>query len=336
MIKSCVVTLCLLVALVSTGAGVQAQSSVDATGNWNMTPNGEALTSGMLRLRQDGSTVAGSYGQTGKIEGRFEPGTRQIDANWMDARGTGWMTIVFEADGNRFSGEWGRPGTRPSGYFVAVRAIHPSVTGVYNIHTTGGTDFTSNQISLHQLGLDVVGNYGPRTQLTGTMSTDSNTFNGTWKGASGTGWIKLQFADDSRSVVGSWGLAPGTDASGQFAGSTGSGGSTPSHTGSGVLGVRGLWHIASSGPAFTSDRLQLEQQGENVSGSFKDGHLEGTIPPGSHSLSGSWRDSHGSGIFTLRFASDGMSFKGTWTTKHNNAGSVIGKRVVAAMQAVRQ
>lgn len=335
MIKSCVVTLSLLVALVSTGAGVAAQSAANAAGRWTMTPNGEALTNSTLKLEQDGLAVTGSYGQTGKIEGKFEPGSRQIDANWMDARGTGWMTIVLDADGNRFTGEWGRPGSRPSGYFTAVRDLHPTVTGVYNIHTTSGEDFTSRQISLHQLGLDVVGNYGPGTQLNGAMALDANTLNGTWKGASGSGWIKLQFADDSRSFQGSWGLAPGTEASGEFAGSTGgSYYNTAAH--SGELGVRGLWHIASSGSAFTADKLQLDQRGQTVTGSFAGGHLEGTIPPGSHSLSGSWRDSHESGIFTLRFASDGMSFKGTWTTKHNNTGSVIGKRVVAAMQAVRQ
>jgi hypothetical protein len=39
------------------------------------------------------------------------------------------MTIVFTADGNRFSGEWGRPGSNPSGHFDATRSVYPIVTG---------------------------------------------------------------------------------------------------------------------------------------------------------------------------------------------------------------
>ncbi|MFY9664741.1 MAG: hypothetical protein WAL67_17510 [Candidatus Cybelea sp.] len=331
MIKNCVVSLGIAMIVISAAAGAVAQSDVNATGNWHVTPTGEPLANGTVRLEQDGETIVGSFGQSGRIDGKIQPGTRQINANWTDSRGTGWMTIVFAADGNKFSGDWGRPGSKPSGSFVAVRSAYPRVTGVYNIHTTGGTDFTSRQISLNQLGLDVVGNYGPGTQLNGTMATEANALTGTWKGASGNGWVKLQFADDSKSFQGSWGLAPGSDASGQFAGSSTS---TAVHTGQ--LGVKGIWHIASSGTAFSSDVLQLEQEGHAVTGSYKGGHLTGTISRGSRYLSGTWRDSRGSGVFSISFAADGMSFHGTWTTKNNNSGSIIGKRVIAASPALRQ
>jgi hypothetical protein len=331
MIRSFAVSLGVAMIVTFGGAVVMAQSDVNATGNWSVTPTGEALATGTVRLEQDGETIVGSFGQSGRIDGKVQPGTRQINANWTDARGSGWMTIIFAADGGKFSGDWGRPGSKPSGSFVAVRSAYPRVTGVYNIHTTGGTDFTSRQISLNQLGLDVVGNYGPGTQLNGTMTTDANTLSGTWKGASGNGWIKLQFANDSKSFQGSWGLAPGTEASGQFAGSSTS---TVQHTGQ--LGVKGIWHIASSGTAFSSDVLQLEQAGHKVTGSYKGGHLEGTISGGSRYLSGTWRDARGSGLFSISFASDGMSFHGTWTSKNNNTGSIIGKRVIAATPALRQ
>ncbi|MGA9944290.1 MAG: hypothetical protein WBE79_02260 [Candidatus Cybelea sp.] len=332
MIKSFAVWLGVATIVMFAGAGAMAQSDVNATGNWSVTPSGEPLATGTVRLEQDGETIVGSFGQSGRIDGKVEPGTRQINANWTDSRGTGWMTIIFAADGSKFSGDWGHPGSKPSGSFVAVRSAFPRVTGVYNIHTTGGTDFTSRQISLNQLGLDVVGNYGPGTQLNGTMATDANTLTGTWKGASGNGWVKLQFAADSKSFQGSWGLEPGSEASGQFAGSSTS---IVQHTG-GQLGVKGIWHIASSGAAFSSDVLQLEQEGHNVTGSYKGGHLEGTISRGSRYLSGTWRDARGSGVFSISFASDGMSFHGTWTSKSNNTGSIIGKRVIAATPALRQ
>jgi hypothetical protein len=327
MIKSCVASLGFAIILMSVSAGAQTQNSVDATGNWTVSPTGETFATGTVKLRQEGSTVVGSYGESGRIEGKFQPGTLQIDANWDDSRGTGWMTIVVTPDGNRFSGEWGRPGSQPSGHFVAIRSIHPYVTGVYSVSITGGPEFTSHRITLHQLALDVVGNFGPGTQLNGVMSSDANTFTGTWKGPSGNGWVKLQFADDSQSFKGSWGLAPDAEAAGQIVGSV---------VNTSQLWVRGVWEIASSGGAFTANVLKLQQEGQLVTGSFKDGHLQGTLPRGSLSLNGTWRDSHETGVVVLKFASDGMHFQGTWTIKGHNSGSVIGKRVIAAMPALRQ
>jgi hypothetical protein len=309
------------------GASQSPNPAINATGNWNVNPTGLALASGMLKLRQDGSTVVGTYGQGGTIDGKFEPGTLQVDATWSDSRGKGWMTIVFAADGNRFSGEWGRPGSKPSGHFDAARSVYPIVTGRYHISVTGGTEFTTREISLRQLGLDVVGNYGRDTQLNGTMAMDSNTFTGTWQGASGHGWMKLKFADDSKSFEGAWGVVAGTEPSGQMTGSI---------VNTAQLWVRGLWNVASSGAAFTTNALKFEQEGQTVTASYNGGHLQGMLPRGSYALTGTWRDSRGTGSFVFKFASDGKSFQGTWFTKSHNNGSIIGKRVIAAMPALHQ
>ncbi|MBV9332559.1 MAG: hypothetical protein JO146_00980 [Candidatus Eremiobacteraeota bacterium] len=337
MMKSFVAFLSLAMLLLPVSAGAQTENNVNATGNWSVNSTGEPLANGTFRLRQDGPNLTGTYGGGGKIEGKFASNGLQVDATWSDARGNGWMTIVFGSDGNRFSGDWGRPGSRPSGHFEGSRAAYPAVTGTY--HTTvGGSDaFSARHITLRQLGLDVVGNFGPGTQLNGTMSS-ANTFDGTWKGPNSNGWMKLQFADDSRSFQGTWGLTPGSEPAGTVSGSVRNAPanvSTATNTTAGELDIRGLWHIASSGGAFAGDTLKLEQQGRSVSGSYKNGHLEGTISSSSHSLSGNWRDARGTGVFTISFASDGMSFHGTWTTKYNS-GSLIGKRVIAATPALRQ
>jgi hypothetical protein len=325
--------------LLPAGAGAQAQTSVNVTGDWSVNSTGEPLANGTVRLRQDGQNIVGTYGGGGKIEGKFQPGGLQVDATWSDARGNGWMTIVFGADGHRFSGDWGRPGSKPSGHFDGSRALYPTVTGTYHTTLSGSDAFAPSHITLRQLGLDVVGNYGPRTQLNGTMSTDSNTFDGTWKGPSSNGWIKLQFADDSRSFQGTWGLTPGSEAAGTVTGSVRNAPPSANNTNtsamSGELDVRGLWRIASSGGAFPGDSLKLEQQGRAVTGTYKNGHLQGTISNTSHSISGNWRDANGNGLFTISFASDGMSFHGTWNTKYNS-GSLIGKRVIASTPALRQ
>lgn len=309
------------------GPNALAQDTVNATGNWSVTPQFEVLLGSRVRLAQTGSTLEGTYDGTGRIDGKFEPGSLQVDANWSDARGSGWMTIVFSADGRRFTGEWGHPGSKPSGSFVGTRAAYPVVTGHYYVTVTGGSEFGSHAFTLRQLGQDVVGNYGPGTELDATMASDSNTMSGTWKSSTGNGWIKLQFADDSRSFDGSWGLAAGGEASGHIVGNV---------VDTGQLLVRGLWNVASSGVAFTNAILDLQQQGQTVTGSYKSGHLQGTLPRGSQMLSGTWRDSRRTGEFAFKFAADGKSFQGTWKVKGGSGGSIIGKRIIAASPALRQ
>jgi hypothetical protein len=45
------------------GASQSPNPIINATGTWNVNPTGLAFASGILKLRQDGSTVVGSYGQ---------------------------------------------------------------------------------------------------------------------------------------------------------------------------------------------------------------------------------------------------------------------------------
>jgi hypothetical protein len=324
MTRSCIASLGFIVSLVLLSASTQAQSGINATGNWTVTASGEIFATGKLKLEQVGSTIVGSYGQSGRIDGKFEPGSLQVDANWNDARGTGWMTIIFTADGSGFSGEWGRPGSKPSGRFVASRSVYPPVTGSF--YVSGGPE-ASRLMSLHQLGQTVVGNLGPGTELDGTMGSDANNLTGTWKGPSGNGWIKLQFADDSKSFDGEWALASETQPQGHIVGSV---------VNRAQLMVRGLWEIASSGEALAASALKLQQEGQTVIGSYKGGHLQGTLPRGSFVLTGRWRDSRGTGDVVFKFASDGKSFQGTWTIKGKSGGSIIGKRVIASSPALRQ
>lgn len=326
MIRHRVVTLGIAAVFIVTASAARAQSAVDTTGNWTVSTSGEALANGTLKLEQHDSTIVGSYGPSGTVQGKFQPGTLQVNATWNDARGAGWMTIVFASDGRRLSGEWGRPGSKPSGYFTAVRFVYPSVSGLYNVSVAGGPEFTSRRISLHQLALDVVGNFGPGTQLSGTMASETNALNGTWKGPGGSGWIKLQFADDSKTFQGSWGVADGTEPSGHIEGTV---------VDTTQLSVKGLWQIASSGSALAGNVIKLDQRGQTVTGSYKDGHLQGMLPRGSHSLSGTWKDPHGTGVIVLTFGSDGMTFHGTWTAKGKYGGTIIGKRVIAATPALR-
>ena len=326
MIKRCVALLSITILAISLRTDALAQNAINATGNWSMTPTGEAFANGQVKMRQDGSGVVGTYSPNGHFEGKFQPGTLQVDASWNDSRGSGWMTIVFAANGRNFSGQWGRPGSSPIGHFEAVRFAYPNVSGLFYVNVTGGTEMTARRISLHQLGLDVVGNLGPGTQLDGTIDSDTNTLTGSWKEPNGSGWIKLKFADDGKSFAGTWGLAAGAEAAGEINGGV---------VDTSLLHVNGLWEIASSGGAFYGNVLKLTQQGETITGSFKDGRLQGTLTRGSASLSGTWRDAHGTGVVALKFTSNAMHFQGTWTRKGGSSGSIIGKRVIAATPALR-
>ena len=218
MIKRSVALLGITILVISLRTDALAQKAIDATGNWSITPKGEPFANGQVKVRQDGTAVAGTYSPSGHFEGKFQPGTLQVDATWSDPRGTGWMTIVFAASGKSFSGQWGRPGSNPSGHFEAVRFAYPNVSGLFYVNVTGGTEMTARRISLHQLGLDVVGNLGPGTQLDGTIDSDTNTLTGNWKEPNGSGWIKLKFADDGKSFAGTWGLAPGAESAGEING----------------------------------------------------------------------------------------------------------------------
>ena len=301
-----------------------AQSPVSATGSWALTTTG-GFASGKIHFEQSGSTLTGSY-ENGRIDGKFNSGGHQADADWNDSRGTGWMTIIFSDDGNSFSGKWGYPARPPSGTFTGrrVAGVYPLVTGDYHVSTNGGPEFTPHQISLHQLSDTMVGNLGPGTQISGTIT--DGLFKGTWKGTQADGWLLLRFSPDSTQFSGDWGLTSDTQARGHITGSI------VSHA---QMWVRGLWEVASSSETLGSRTIELKQQGETVTGTFKNGHLQGTLAPGSLTMTGHFRDNLGTGVVTLKFTPDGKAFDGTWKRSSGAEGKLVGKRVIAASSSLR-
>ena len=327
-------SLALIVGAIALATGAVAQNSLNVAGTWRVASTGVPFTTGTVSLQQTSAGITGTYGQSGKLDGTFKPGTLQVDGNWGDSRGNGWLTITFAAGGNSFSGQWGYAGHKPSGTFTGTRIAsaasaasgYPVVTGLFNVTVNGGPEFTARHLKLHQLGNDVVGNFGSGTQLSGTMAPDTGAMNGTWKGPNGSGWIHLRFASDSRSFQGEWGLDADTQPRGHISGSA---------VNTAELWVHGLWETASSSIDFSGGSLRLEQNGENVTGVFKDGHLAGSLARGSNVLVGRWRGEHGTGNVTLTFAPDGRSFEGTWTLRGGSGGRIVGKRNVAASPELR-
>ncbi|MBV9104312.1 MAG: hypothetical protein JO060_12035, partial [Candidatus Eremiobacteraeota bacterium] len=298
MIRIRVFVSALIAATLLCAAVAQAQEpSVNATGTWRLTGSGEPFTTGALRIEQTGATLAGSYGTSGQINGSFKPGTLQLDGTWSDNRGNGWLTLRFDPSGNGFSGEWGYPSTKPAGSFVGSRIVATSFAGHYTITVSGSQEFPpARRMTLHQLGQNVVGNFGPYTQLTGTLTTDPNTVMGSWKAPTGEGWIRLHFALDRKSFQGEWGLRSDTDARGHIEGTSGH---MPAAmhvvTSAYQISAQGLWDTATSSTQFAFGRLRLQQRGVVIDGSYNGGHVHGTLPRDSHTLTLRWKGSNGSG-----------------------------------------
>ena len=238
------------------------------------------------------------------------------------------MTLVFTEGGNGRSGDWGFGGRKPSGHLVATRimAQFPPVTGRWDVRVTGGPAFLTRVFTLHQQGQTVVGNAGPGSQVGGTIAQNSNNFSGTWKNSRGHGWLKLEFAADSHSFQGSWGLSSDTDARGNIVGTINT---KPQ------LWYRGLWFATYGGKAFANGDLTFKQEGQTAIGSYTGGHLQGTLPLGSDTLTATWHDARGSGPVVLHFAADGKSFQGTWMLHGKTVGRIIGKRAIASSPALR-
>lgn len=81
MTKRFVALLGITILVLSLRTGAVAQNAIDVNGSWSMTSSGEAFANGQVKVRQDGSAVAGTYGQNGHFEGKFQPGTLKVDAN---------------------------------------------------------------------------------------------------------------------------------------------------------------------------------------------------------------------------------------------------------------
>ena len=320
-----------LFALAVAPALVGAQSTANLNGAWNVTYDGQPLSPNKMVLQQQGPTVIGTFGTGGRVQGKVNASTGNVDLAWFNGDREGWATIVPGADGKSFSGQWGLPGKKPSGTFIASKifATFPPVTGLWRLSTAGGAAFPFNGVvKFQQTGSTVVGSFANVGQIAGTFKEGTQEMDGTWKAAGKSGWVTLQFLPDNTSVQGAWGRQGSNDPAGRIVGAVNTF-KSPITT--------GLWTVRTSGKAFSMGNLRLHQQGETVIGSFgTKGRISGTLREGSDKLIGTWKTpANGSGPIVLRFTKDGMAFDGVLSRNGVQLGRVIGKRVTASSAAVR-
>ena len=322
----------LMLAFAAAPALVTAQGTVNLNGAWNVTYSGQPLSANKMVLQQQGATVIGSFGTAGRIQGKLNATSGNVDLAWFNGDREGWATIVPGADGKSFNGQWGLPGKKPSGTFIASKVFptFPPVTGIWRLNTAGGAAVPfAGVVKLQQQGSTVVGSFGPTGQLAGTFKEGSHQLDGTWKGVAGLagGWVTLDFLPDNTHVQGAWGRQGETEPAGRIVGGVNTFVS-PITT--------GLWTVRTTGSKFSMGNLRLHQQGETVVGTFgTKGRMTGTIREGSDKLIGTWHAPAGSGPFVLRFTKDGMGFDGALTKNGATFGRVIGKRVTASSAAIR-
>ena len=314
---------CMTFVLVASGIA-QAQSPANANGQWTVTASGDSLTSPRMTMHQQGQTVLGSWGGTGTLNGKINgDNPQQVDANWNGPKGNGWATIIFSNDWKSFSGQWGFPGKKASGRFVAQRfyASYPPVTSLWAFSRTGGQTFVDGNVKLNQQGTTVVGSYNNNSgQISGTFSQPGvNEMSGTWKDKRGTGWLDLAFAANSEKLSGSWGFKGSSTASGSLVASVNT---IVSPT------VRGLWNVTFTGQDTHDVKLRFQQQGQSIIATFAKGRLTGTLPAGSYLMDGTWQTKIGSGPVTLTFTPEGNDFSGFWGFAGKpSSGRVLGKRI---------
>jgi hypothetical protein len=296
----------------------QEQPAHNVTGTWLITSSGSPLTGSKLVLQQEGGAVVGSFRHDGTVNGTFNP-SQQLNGNWIAGGNNGWLTIWFTPDGAGFNGEWGNPGTRPSGTFVG-RRFYPSVTGLWNFKQTGGEAFVNGIVRLTEQGQTVVGSYWNGTgQWGGAFATGSHVLNGTWKDKRGDGWINLTFAIDSSDLNGTWGRQGSSQPLGRMVGSPNT---MP------PIDTAGRWDATVTGQKAHYFSMTFTQTGNSIVATWPNGHVSGTLPAGSHTVHGTWQTPKSSGVITITFAADGNSFHGTWGYLGKPAsGRILGTRV---------
>jgi hypothetical protein len=299
-------------------AVVRAQPSVNVTGTWAMTYSGSPLTSRTLVLQQQGTGLIGSFGHGGTISGSFDP-PLQLNGNWNLNGDSGWITLWFAADGTGFHGQWGSPGRKPDGTFIG-RRVYPPVSGLWNFKRTGGDAFFNGIVALTEQGETVVGSYSDGTgQWSGTFRPGTHLLLGTWRDKRGDGWIDLNFALDSRSLNGTWGVgARGSAQSGSLVGSPNT---TP------PLQAAGNWDVTLTGQTAHYFRMKITQTGRSLLATWPGGHVTATVERGSRTLHGTWQTPSSSGVVSLIFTPDNNGFAGTWGWAGKPpTGRVIGAR----------
>jgi hypothetical protein len=301
-----------------------AQSTPNAGGSWNVKYSGTPLTGQRLDLEQEGPAILGTFGSAGRIDGKENANnSQQYDLAWSgDSGRNGWGTMVFAPDYKTFHGQYGLPGKKPAGTFIATRIYptFPPVSGLWNLSRSGGATFATSVVSLKQSGATVVGSFdAQKGSFSGTFPQGVHVVTGDWKHASGSGWLALEFAPDSKSVSGSWGMAGSTVPSGTLVGSVNT---TP------LPVTTGKWKVTLTGQAAHGMVLLFRQNGSSIVGTWQGGHISGTIPAGSDSVKGTWQTMKASGPLTLTFAANSKTFSGFWGYPGKpNKGRVLGERI---------
>jgi hypothetical protein len=299
-----------------------AQTAPNATGSWSVVYSGTPLTPQRLDLRQEGPAIIGTFGDAGRIDGsQNSNNTNQYDIKWTASAGNGWGTIVFGPGYTSFHGQYGYPGKKPAATFVATR-IYPTfspVNGLWNINRTGGDAFVNGVVKFTQTNLSLVGTYNENQgQFSGTFPKGVHGLTGTWKDPRGSGWVTLEFAADSKSLSGSWGMNGDTQPRGTLVGEVNN---------TKLPVTTGKWNVTFTGQDTHKAELVFVQHGNSMVGSWKGGHIAGSFPAGSDTVRGTWQTPKASGPVTLTFSADNDSFSGTWGYPGKpSKGRVLGQR----------
>ena len=300
-----------------------ALAETNATGKWNINAASGQSLAGRITLNQQGQTVVGNW-PNGSLHGNINAeNSHQVDAKWDSPKGNGWATIIFGNDWKTFSGQWGYPGKKPTGSFVAQRFYqsYPPVSNLWSVNRTGGEVFVNGNVNLQQQGTTVIGNYSNKTgQINGAFNTPGvNEMQGTWKDKRGSGWIDLAFSEDSKKFSGSWGNSGSSTARGNLVGTINT-----------IVSpiTTGKWKITLTGQDTHSMTVQFKQEGQSIIATWEKGRITGTLPQGSYILDGTWQTKAGYGPVELTFDPGGNSFNGFWGYPGKpSRGRVLGQRI---------
>ena len=203
---------------VTLGAVANAQPvSTSATGTWSIRYSGSPMSPAELVLHQQGQVVLGSYGNGFTLHGNInKDNPHQVDATWQDASGSGWATLIFDADWKTLSGRWGDPGKQPKGSFVASRVYNQiNTTGKWNVTLTGMQVHTA-VLMFNQTGSTFIGTW-PNGHLTGVLPPGEIEVRGHWQTKKLSGPIDITFTSDGTKFEGTWGY-PGKAPKGRIVG----------------------------------------------------------------------------------------------------------------------
>lgn len=201
-------------------------------------------------------------------------------------------------------------GTTPTGFWKVIPTQNPLSAGV---------------IVLKAQGTNVIGHYGKRGSVKGTVSASNpREMDLNWSDERGTGWGKITFSKDWNQFHGQWGY-PGQAASGQLYASR-------------MLvkiNTTGMWNVRLTGQKLHVANVQFHQKGTSFVGKWPSGHFTGTIPAGVVDVDGTWQTIDGSGPLHITFSVDGNSFSGYWAYPGKPMkGRIFGTRINSQSDSV--